>query len=83
MSLIERNDLISLIEVALEQDSGSLSQNSRAEDIEKWDSLGHLNILVALDSQCNGKVAGISAMATADSIQKIIEILENNSLLKD
>ena len=83
MPSIDKSELISLIETTLEQESGSLNEGSVAEDIEKWDSLGHLSVLVALDAHCDGQVASISEMASADSIPKIIEILSNNSLIKD
>ncbi|MDC0042975.1 hypothetical protein OAJ10_04375 [Paracoccaceae bacterium] len=80
---IKTTELIQLIENVLELESGSLNERSEAEQVDAWDSLGHLSILVALDSRCDGKVASISEMATAYSVQSIIQLLVANSLLRD
>lgn len=74
--------LIKLVEDALEIDTGVINENSISKEIEAWDSLGHLNILIALDTKCNGKAGSINELATASSIKEIIEILKSNSLLE-
>ena len=76
-------ELIELIEFVLELENGTINEKSEAEQVEKWDSLGHLGILVALDMRCDGKVASISDMATAYSVQSIIRLLLENSLLNE
>jgi hypothetical protein len=81
MEKLTKQELISLIEDALEIESGSLDENSVSEDIDEWDSLGHLNFLIALDTRCNGKAGEISELATASSLSEILTILETNSLL--
>jgi acyl carrier protein len=72
--------VMSTIEKALELESGVLKEDSSSESIENWDSLGQLSILVALDKHFNGKIASLSEMAEADSIPKILLILEENSI---
>ena len=47
MSKLNEEELIKLIEEALEIKSGSVNIESSSEDFEEWDSLGHLNILVS------------------------------------
>ncbi|MDH5571365.1 MAG: hypothetical protein OEY89_06340 [Gammaproteobacteria bacterium] len=82
MSKISQSDVIAAIEVALEMSPGSLTENSRAEEIDNWDSLGLLSILVALDKALEGKVSGLTEMSEADSVPKIIEILRHHSLIE-
>ena len=55
--------------------------DSSVENVEEWDSLGHLGVLVALDKAFDGKIGSIKEMATAGSVTKIIEILKTNSFI--
>ena len=70
-----------LISDTLEITQESLTQNGNSDQHEEWDSMGHLSILVALDKHFNGKIAGISDLAEADSVEKIIKILKDNSII--
>ena len=81
MSINTHSEVIAVIENALEFKPGQLGQNARAEEFDKWDSLGQLSILVALDKLFKGKIANINEMAEADSIAKIIAILKKHSLI--
>ena len=75
------NDVLREIERTLELDPGSIKSNSLAEDAEGWDSMGHLSILLALDKMFEGKVAGISEIAEANSVPKLLEGLRQHSLI--
>ena len=44
--------------------------------------LGHLSIITALDKATKGKTSKIKALADADSVKKIIDILAKNKILK-
>ena len=77
---MKRKDLFKIISSALEVDS--IDQNSSMENIEEWDSLGHLSILSAIDESLNGKVSDLSELASATSINKIINVLEENNLIE-
>lgn len=81
MSKISQFEVIAVVEKALEMKPGQLKENTSAEEIENWDSLGQLNILVALDKLFDGKIASINEMAEADSMTKILNILKQKSLL--
>ncbi len=81
MSKISQSEVIAVIEKALETKPGLLSENTRAEEVEMWDSVGQLSILVALDKLFEGKIANINEMAEADSMPKILNILKQHSLL--
>ena len=82
MSKISRSDVIAVIEKVHEMKPGSLDESTRAEEVDNWDSLGLLSILIALDELFEGKIANITEMAEADSIPKILNILRQHSLLE-
>lgn len=81
MSKISKVDVLAAVESALSIAPGTLDINARAEDVEGWDSIGQLSILVALDRLFDGKIANISEIALAYSLQDIFEVLENNALI--
>lgn len=81
MANITQADVIGAIERSLEMQPGTLTESARAEEIENWDSLGQLSILVALDELFSGKIAAIAEMGEADSVGKILAILRQHSLL--
>lgn len=73
--------VIASIEQALNIEHGSVQDLTSADQIEAWDSLGHLSILVTLDKLFDGQLARIGEMADANSVPKIISILESHALL--
>lgn len=73
--------VIASIEQALNIEYGSVQDLTSADQIEAWDSLGHLSILVTLDKLFDGQLARIGEMADANSVPKIISILESHALL--
>jgi acyl carrier protein len=77
-----KKDVLRAIEKALELGSGSVSLDAVSEDVDGWDSLGHLSILAALDLLFEGRVTEISAITTADSIPKILDTLKQHTLLE-
>ena len=81
MSNITQSEVIAIIETALEIKSGLLNETTRSEEVENWDSLGQLSILVALDKLFDGKIANLTQMAEADSMPKILDILKQHSLI--
>ncbi len=66
---------------ALELPLERVQESDSIETMEAWDSLGHLNILVALDKKLSGKVAKIPDFADATSIQKLADLLEQHRLI--
>ncbi len=80
MSVTE-TEILEIIAKALNVDANGLTVDSSSDNVDEWDSLGHLGVLVALDKTFDGKLAGIAEMATADSVNKIIQILKNNSFI--
>ena len=74
-------EIVGIIGNALKIDANNLTAESTSNDVEEWDSLGHLGILRDLDKFYGGKIAGIKEMAQADSVGEILQLLKNNSLL--
>jgi acyl carrier protein len=72
-------ELCSILNSSMEIDT--LTIESTMDDVEEWDSLGHLNILSALDSRLEGKIADIEALAEATSVKAILEILTEHKLM--
>ena len=75
------SEIMEIIQNTLLLNPGVLKEISKAEEIENWDSLGHLSILVALDKHFNGKIRDIPQMATANSVPDIIKILEGSAII--
>jgi acyl carrier protein len=82
MSKLTKKEVLEIIQRVLNLNGKSTTLESLASDMERWDSLDHLSILVSLDKIFDGKIAGIKEMATADSVSKIINILNDNLLIK-
>lgn len=78
---MNEKDVIEIIEIALKLEDSHIDIDSSVNNVEEWDSLGHLGVLVALDKAFDGKVGSIKLMAEANSVAKILEILKANSLI--
>ena len=72
-------EVLKIIEEALKLEKGVININSNPNNVSEWDSLGHLNILMALDKRLDGKASGLSELAKAMSVKKIISVLKNNN----
>ena len=73
--------VIATIERALDLQKGSLGENSSSAEYNSWDSLGQVDIILALDVLFDGKVNAIPEMADANSVAKIIDVLIRHLLL--
>ena len=76
-----KDEILEIISKALEVDNKKIDFDSSVENVDEWDSLAHLSILVSLDKKFNGNLAGIKEMASVDSVKSIFKILENNNLI--
>ena len=78
---MKENELIKLIKKSLKTKQ-KIDINSKSNNIEEWDSVGHLILLSNLDKKLKGATSNIADIATADSVKKIINILKKNKLIK-
>lgn len=80
--MLTYEDLIEIIEVALELPQNTIKPGNESEWAENWDSLGHLAILFRLDQQLEGRCSGITELSNAYRIDEIEKILKTHGLLK-
>ena len=71
---MEQEKKISLLEDMLEMDEGTLKADIALSDLENWDSMAKLSLIVLLDEECNKKITGdqIKAFST---VQDIIDFM--------
>ena len=79
MNKFTEEEVLKIIEEALKLEKGAININSNPNNVSEWDSLGHLNILMSLDKRLDGKASGLSELAKAMSVKKIISVLKNNN----
>ena len=79
--MIKKKDLIKIIAKALNISPSKISEKTKSEDIEEWDSLGRLSIISAIHKKL-GKNANLNGLPEAKSVKKIITILIKNKQLK-
>ena len=73
--------LFELVAEALEVDVESVTLESSTENIEDWDSLGHITILGMLDDATNGASADFVDLTQATTVAEIAKVLAENGLL--
>ena len=74
-------EIFRIIESALGLKKGSVSIEDNMNTIEKWDSLGFLSILSALEQRYGNRVAMIDDLATVKSVKEIIDIFKSESII--
>lgn len=79
--MLTKKQVISCISKALKVPSSKININLSDRDFERWDSLGHLEILMNLDKALKGKAIKIQDLAQAHSVKKIFSVLKKNKLL--
>lgn len=77
------SEILEIIQKALDVNDPQITMESSSNSIPEWDSLGQINIIVALDKVLEGKVSELQEMATAGSVRKIVEILKGNGLIEN
>ena len=82
MSMVSEEAVLEIIRDSLEVDADDVTIDSSVEDLEEWDSIGHLSILANLDNVLDGQAAGIQELATADSVRKIMQALKDHTLIE-
>jgi acyl carrier protein len=65
-----------IIEIANELFNAPVSKDTKIGDIDSWDSLGQLNLFMALESKLNMNFAPDEVIEN-DSIEKIILLVES------
>jgi acyl carrier protein len=68
-----------IMAAALELPTGAIQEDSTKDDIEEWDSLGHVHIMVALE-QAFDLYMDVDDFAELDSVQAILKYLESENI---
>ena len=71
-----------IIARALGVPADRVREQDSIETIPEWDSLGHLNILSALDKTFAGEAAKIPELAKATSVAAIVAALQRHQVLR-
>ena len=79
--MINDEKILNTIADALELDHGKITIESSSDNVEKWDSLGQLAILSALDELFEGAIADIPEIANSYSVSSLKDILKENKLI--
>lgn len=71
---MELSEKLALLEDILDVDSGSLSCDQSLDDIDEWDSLSALSVVVMIKDEFNVKITGAQVRAFK-TIQDIIDVM--------
>ncbi len=71
---MELSEKLALLEDILDVDSGSLSCEQALEDIDEWDSLSALSVVVMIKDEFNKKLTG-DQVRSFKTIQDIIDVM--------
>jgi len=73
-----REEVLKLISKALDADLSRISIESTSNDIDEWDSLGHLSLLQELDVNYNNITERIPELASVSSVKEIIDLISSD-----
>jgi acyl carrier protein len=77
MNVFEK--LQEIMATALELPPGAIREDSTMDEIEEWDSLGHVHIMVALE-QAFDLYMDVDDFAELDSVPAILRYLESENV---
>ena len=80
--MIKKEELFGIISKALKVSKKKINMDLKIGELEEWDSLGHLEILIKIDKETKGKASKIKNLSNSDSVKKIYENLKKNKLIK-
>ena len=75
MDIHMKEKVFEIIAGILKIDAASLTEETKIEDIEKWDSLAHLMIIEAIDNKL-GKSIPIDKAMEITSVKELLEAVE-------
>ena len=58
-----------------------VTPEDNVDTVEGWDSLGTLNVLMALEKRYGPKVASISDLAQVRSVKEILDLLKREAII--
>ena len=79
---ISKKEIFQIVAKSLQVSEKKIDEKVSSNNFQEWDSMSHLNILIALDQKLSGKAQKIKELSEAYSVKKIIQILNKKKLLK-
>lgn len=67
---------IELLEDMLELDPGTLNASMDMSEIENWDSMAQLSLIVLIDEECGKRVTG-DDIKKIKTVQDILDLMDN------
>ena len=80
--MLSKLELYELVTVAIAPER-PIDDESCGDNTPEWDSLGQLSILSSLDDKTSGATSNFDDIAEADSIKKLVDVLNSNNLLSE
>ena len=72
---METKDKLALLEDIMELDEGSLTPETRLDELDEWDSLSALSFVIMLGDEFNRKISGQEVRAF-ERIQDMLAVME-------
>lgn len=72
---METKEKLALLEDIMELDEGTLTPETKLDDLEEWDSLSALSFVVMLGDEFNRKITGQEVRAFK-SVQDMLAVME-------
>ena len=73
---MDQETLIKLIAKALEISEAEVSMDSSSSDIEAWDSLGHIQVMMEIQNHYGEGYVENPDLAAATSVSEILDVLK-------
>lgn len=73
--MIESEDIIRIVERELDMTPGEVGAESTADDVRNWDSLGHVRVCMAVESEF-GVTIDLDAMESVKSIPGLLAFVQ-------
>ena len=79
---MDQKKFLLLVSKSLDVKISKISISLKLNEIEEWDSIGHLTILTNLEKATKGKSLKIKGLGSQKSLKKIWNTLKKNALVK-
>lgn len=78
---MKTSEVLKLIANALELNDEDITLASDRDNVDDWDSIGHLNILTDLDDLTDGMAVEMDELNEAFSVQDIVNVLTSKGFI--
>lgn len=63
------------LEEMLDLDEGTLNADMELSEIEEWDSIAHLSLIILLDDEYDRKISG-NELRALQTVQEILDLMQ-------